>query len=84
MAYTYWNSDGGVSTGTMDVEGPRRVFPAERYTDSNGRQRELRTTWLGHGDSAWVMTTEERRPDGGWVAAWRLAFRRDPSAKVED
>ena len=84
IGYTYWNSDGGVSTGTMDVDGPRRVFPAERYTDSKGRAREFRTTWLVESDSAWVMTTEERRPDGRWAAAWRVAFRRDPSARLED
>jgi hypothetical protein len=82
IGYTYWNSDGGVSTGTMDVDGTRRVFPTERYTDSRGRTREFRTTWLVDGDSAWVMTTEERRPDGQWAPAWRIAFRRDPSARV--
>jgi hypothetical protein len=84
IGFTYWNSDGGISTGTMDVDGARRVFPAERYTDSKGRTRELRTTWLVEGDSAWVMSTEERGAGGQWAAAWRIAFRRDPSAKVED
>ena len=84
LAYTYWNSDGGVSTGTVSVDGARRVFPAERYTDATGRTREFRTTWLVHGDSAWVMMTDERRPDGRWAEAWRIAFRRDPSARIEE
>jgi Protein of unknown function (DUF1579) len=84
IRYTYWNSNGGVSTGTMELEGSRRVFPAERYAGSDGRMREFRTVWEVTGDSAWVMTTEERRADGTWGAAWRIDFRRDPSARPEE
>jgi hypothetical protein len=84
IRYTYWNSSGGVSTGTMELEGSRRVFPAERYAGSDGRMREFRTVWEVKGDSAWTMMTEELRADGTWTAAWRIDLRRDPSARLEE
>jgi hypothetical protein len=84
IRYTYWNSNGGVSTGTMELHGSRRVFPAERYAGSDGRMRQFRTVWEVKGDSAWVMTTEELRADGTWIAAWRIDFRRDGSARLEE
>ena len=81
IRYTYWNSSGGVSTGTMEVQGARRVFPAEIYKGSGGRTREFRTTWHVMGDTAWTMVTEERRPGEPreWIEAWRVSFVRDSS-----
>jgi len=86
IRYTYWNSSGGVSIGTMRVEGARRVFPAERYVGSDGKAREFRTVWHVIGDTAWVMVTEERRPGQRreWAEAWRVSFERDPSATMPD
>ena len=84
IRYTYWNSSGGVSTGTMEVEGTHRVFPAESYKGPDGRMREFRTSWHVISDAAWVMVTEERRPGHmqEWTEAWRVSFEREASARL--
>jgi hypothetical protein len=81
IRFTYWNSDGGVSTGAMEVTGTKRVFPTERYKTADGKTREFRTTWNVQSNSSWVAVTEERKGDR-WVEAWRVTYERDePGAR---
>lgn len=55
--YTYWNSQGGVSRGTMRPEGDRLDFGDESYTDPNGRRITISTHWRRIGDDAYEAVT---------------------------
>lgn len=74
IAYLYLNSDGGVSRGTLTVEGEKLLFSAERY-DEGGRAREFRTTLTRDGEQSYLTVTHELK-DGQRVEAWRTSFRR--------
>ena len=55
--YTYWNSRGGVSRGTMRPDGERLDFGDESYTDPNGRRISISTHWRRVGDDAYEAVT---------------------------
>lgn len=55
--YTYWNSQGGVSRGTMRPDGDRLDFGDESYTDPNGRRISISTHWRRVGDDAYEAVT---------------------------
>jgi uncharacterized protein YndB with AHSA1/START domain len=55
--YTYWNSQGGVSRGTMRPEADRLNFGDESYTSPNGRRISLSTHWRRVGDDAYEAVT---------------------------
>lgn len=55
--FTYWNSQGGVSRGTMRPEGDRLDFGDESYTDPNGRRIFISTHWRRVGDDAYETVT---------------------------
>jgi uncharacterized protein YndB with AHSA1/START domain len=45
VIYTYWNLSGGVSRGTMRVEGDRLQFGDETYRGADGREFSMATNW---------------------------------------
>jgi|GEM_PF-763833 len=51
VAYTYWNSSGGVSRGTMRPRAGRLDFGDEIYTDPQGRRTTISTHWRLDGDA---------------------------------
>ena len=51
--YTYWNSLGGISRGTMKPDGERLNFGDESYMDPNGRRISIATHWRRVGDDAY-------------------------------
>lgn len=53
VSYTYWNSSGGVSRGTMRPEPPRLSFGDESYADPQGRRITISTHWRRVGDDAY-------------------------------
>ena len=53
VAYTYWNSSGGVSRGTMRPDGARLSFGDEAYTAPDGRRITISTHWRRAGDEAY-------------------------------
>jgi uncharacterized protein YndB with AHSA1/START domain len=55
--FTYWNSQGGVSRGTMRPDGDRLDFGDESYTDPNGRRISFSTHWRRVGDDAYEAVT---------------------------
>lgn len=58
VTYTYWNSLGGVSRGTMRADGPARLdFGTERYRGPDGRQARIATAWRRVGDAAYEAVT---------------------------
>lgn len=57
VGYTYWNSQGGVSRGTMRPEAERLNFGDETYRGPDGRQISLSTHWRRIGDDAYEAVT---------------------------
>jgi hypothetical protein len=45
VTFTYWNSLGGVSTGSMRPDGGTLKFGDESYTGPDGRKLTFSTTW---------------------------------------
>lgn len=74
IAYIYFNSDGGVSRGTLKAEGDQLLFPAERYNEG-GKSREFSTTITRDGEQGYASVTHELK-DGARVEAWRTSFKR--------
>lgn len=56
-SFTYWNSLGGVSRGTMRPEGGRLDFGDESYTGPDGRRISISTHWRRVGDDAYEAVT---------------------------
>ncbi|MEM8817782.1 MAG: hypothetical protein AAGE85_18360, partial [Pseudomonadota bacterium] len=45
IAYVYWNSYGGVSTGTATPDSGKIAFPDESYTGPNGATITISSSW---------------------------------------
>jgi hypothetical protein len=74
IAYIYFNSDGGVSRGTLTAKGDQLFFPAERYSEG-GKTREFSTTISRDGERGYASITHELK-DGTRMEAWRTSFKR--------
>lgn len=57
VAYTYWNSLGGVSRGGMRPDGDRLNFGEERYRGPDGREAVIATHWRRVGADAYEAVT---------------------------
>jgi uncharacterized protein YndB with AHSA1/START domain len=55
--FTYWNSQGGVSRGTMRASDGRIDFGDESYTDPSGRRITISTYWRRDGADAYEAIT---------------------------
>jgi len=66
---------GGVSKGTVEVQGARLQFPNEEYTGPDGKVQKYRTVWDRAGADGYVAVTEQEA-SGKWVEAWRVHFSR--------
>ena len=71
VTYTYWNSLGGVSRGTMRADGARLAFGDESYTDPQGRRITLSTHWRRDGDSYEAVTASEQAPSMNRAVRYR-------------
>lgn len=78
VSYIYFNSDGGVSTGTLETQGARLQFADEQYTGPDGKVQKYRTVWDRKGADGYITITETEK-DGTWVEAWRVEFARQPA-----
>jgi hypothetical protein len=78
VRFTYWNTLGGVSTGTMAVDGRNLVFP-ESYEGKDGGRIEMRSVWSPDGSDAYVATVTQKKGDT-WVEVSRRVFKRTSDA----
>jgi len=78
VSYIYFNSDGGVSTGTFAEQGTRLQFGDETYTAPDGKVTKYRTVWDRKGSDGYVTITEQQKGDT-WVEAWRVEFAKQPA-----
>ena len=74
--YTYWNSEGGVSRGTMRAEAGRLVFGDESYRAPDGREIRISTSWRRVGDNAYETVTETQ---GGGALPRNVRYERVPA-----
>jgi uncharacterized protein YndB with AHSA1/START domain len=57
VTYTYWNSLGGVSRGTMKPAGDRLDFGNEAYTAPDGKAARIATFWRLAGPDSYESVT---------------------------
>ncbi|HEX8217068.1 MAG TPA: SRPBCC domain-containing protein [Allosphingosinicella sp.] len=62
VAYTYWNSSGGVSRGTMRAAAGRLDFGDETYTDPQGRRMTISTHWQVGTDAYEAVSASPQAP----------------------
>lgn len=74
VRYTYYNSIGGVSVGTMHVEDGRLLFP-ESYESKEGKRIEMRSVWTQEGADTFVAKTD-MKSDETWKEQFRVVFKR--------
>jgi hypothetical protein len=74
VRYTYYNSIGGISVGTMQVEDGRLVFP-ESHESKDGKRIEMRSVWSKEGSDTFVMKTDVKT-GGEWKEQFRVVFKR--------
>ena len=58
VGYTYWNSQGGVSRGTVRAGADRLDFGDETYRSPDGREARISTFWRRVGDDAYESVTQ--------------------------
>ena len=73
VVYTYWASDGGISTGTMEQVADGLVFP-ESYEGDGGGVR-MRNLWTITGRDSYEVVVSQWK-DEGWREMWRMTMRR--------
>jgi hypothetical protein len=82
VRFTYWNTDGGVSTGTMTVQNGALHFP-EVHEGKDGKRMEIRNVWTRQGADAYVAKAEVRKGDT-WSEMFRIVYTRVPAAPKQD
>ena len=57
VSYTYWNSLGGVSRGTMRPQATQLDFGDEKYRGPDGKEIAMSTFWRRAGDDSYEAVT---------------------------
>ena len=71
VEYTYWNSSGGVSRGTMAAKPDALDFGNETYTGPDGRKTTISTMWRKAGADAYeTVNTSGADPTGSRVVRY--------------
>jgi hypothetical protein len=73
VVYTYWASDGGMSTGTMEQTEGGLVFP-ESY-EGEGGGAKMRNVWTVTARDSYDVVVSQWK-DGAWRELWRMTMRR--------
>ena len=74
VVYTYWASDGGFSTGTMETAEGALVFPESHERD--GRIVKMQNVWTITGKDSYDVVVSQWK-DGRWAEMWKMTMRRD-------
>lgn len=59
ISYTYWDTSGGVSRGTMIPTGDGLRAPDEVYTSPNGTELTIASAWTITGPESWQQRVEQ-------------------------
>jgi hypothetical protein len=72
VGYTYWNSTGGVSRGSMSAKGAELDFGDETYAGPDGRKTKISTLWRKVGADAYeTVSRSGAGPSGSRVVRYR-------------
>ena len=72
VEYSYWNSLGGVSRGTMTPKGGLLDFGDETYVGSDGKTMTIATSWRP-GTNSYEVISAKNGVTGGPVIVYRRA-----------
>ena len=75
IVYTYWASDGAMSTGAVEADTAGNLVFEENYV-SDGDELVLRSIWTRHGEDGFETHVTQKGKDGDWQEGWRRQFRR--------
>ena len=76
LVFTYWASNGMVSTGTAEPQASGEiVFPEEHSSGVS-----IKSVWTPRGADAYDIWVAEMK-DGQWREQWRMTMKRDAAAK---
>ena len=75
LAFTYYASDGGMSSGLGHAQEGALVFEAHTYVGADGGTQRMRSRWTLEGADRFVATTEVER-DGAWRPWGRITYTR--------
>lgn len=82
VSFTYWNSQGGVSRGSMRAQGERLDFGDERYRGPDGREVSISTFWRPVGNDAYeAVTASAQSPSMNRTVRYQ---RVPPEVKISD
>ncbi|MGZ8307590.1 MAG: SRPBCC family protein [Allosphingosinicella sp.] len=71
VGYTYWNSSGGVSRGTMSAKAEGLDFGDETHTGADGRKMTISTMWRKAGADAYeTVSRSAADPTGSRVVRY--------------
>jgi hypothetical protein len=71
VEYTYWNSEGGVSRGTMAAEPGGLDFGDQVYAGADGRRMTISTRWRRVGADAYeAVSTAGADPTGSRIVRY--------------
>jgi hypothetical protein len=76
IVYTYWASDGSLSTGEAQPGGAGEIVFPEAHA-SEGGEMTIKNVWSRKGADAYEVWVAEKK-DGQWRELWRMTLRRDP------
>lgn len=77
LNYTYWDTNGGVSTGLMRKTEEGFVSPDETYEGRNGEKMVIRTRWLIMSNDKYIM--ESVKVDGNKTSRmFAIEYKRGP------
>lgn len=74
FAFTYYASDGGMSSGAVRAEEGALVFDAHTYVGADGTTQRLRSRWTIERDR--FVAVSEREVDGVWQPWGRITYTR--------
>lgn len=80
IAYVYWNSYGGVSTGSATPGARNIAFPDESYTGSNGETVTISSAWENITAESYDSLSIETFPNGDKKER-RVHYQKHPFAK---
>ena len=81
VGYTYWNSLGGVSRGTMKGDGGKLDFGTEHHRTSNGKDIAITTYWQRQGaDANEAVTVSGQMPSMNRTTVYRRVDRPESAA----
>lgn len=74
IVYTYWASDGGMSSGTVTSQDGDIVF-ADAYSSDAG-PLEIKSVFTPHGAGSYDFWSAKKQ-NGQWAEMFRMTMRRD-------